>query len=216
MNCRLDLVDKRRARQADGRISGVERARGASEPQDCGTCQATRFVRSLRRKLNGRGRIEATLHESSERNSRSGGEGKGEAIWAQIGMLITLRRTSSSQRLLWRIRVTADCDRGLRADLVRLVLSRYFAGFTLGALRCERIIERVGRIRAYAAFVGGRRRDRRHAAPAQTAALVDPARARRFWLCVSLHRITALSQSSGSGLTYLQIVASTAKAKVAR
>lgn len=35
-----------------------------------------------------------------------------------------------------------------------LVLSGYFAGFTLGALRCERIIERVGHIRAYAAFAG--------------------------------------------------------------
>ena len=35
-----------------------------------------------------------------------------------------------------------------------LVLSSYFAGFTLAALRCERIIERVGHIRAYAAFAG--------------------------------------------------------------
>ncbi len=35
-----------------------------------------------------------------------------------------------------------------------LVLSSYFAGFTFGALRCERIIERVGHIRAYAAFAG--------------------------------------------------------------
>jgi MFS family permease len=33
-------------------------------------------------------------------------------------------------------------------------LSSYFAGFTLGALRCERIIERVGHIRAYAALAG--------------------------------------------------------------
>ena len=35
-----------------------------------------------------------------------------------------------------------------------LVLSSYFAGFTLGALRCQRIIERIGHIRAYAAFAG--------------------------------------------------------------
>ena len=35
-----------------------------------------------------------------------------------------------------------------------LVLSSYFAGFTIGALRCERIIERIGHIRAYAAFAG--------------------------------------------------------------
>jgi MFS family permease len=35
-----------------------------------------------------------------------------------------------------------------------LVLSAYFGGFTLGALRCGRIIERIGHIRAYAAFAG--------------------------------------------------------------
>ena len=35
-----------------------------------------------------------------------------------------------------------------------LVLSSYFASFTLGALRCGRIIERVWHIRAYAAFAG--------------------------------------------------------------
>jgi len=35
-----------------------------------------------------------------------------------------------------------------------LVLSSYFAGFTLGALRSGKIIERIGHIRAYAAFAG--------------------------------------------------------------
>jgi MFS family permease len=40
------------------------------------------------------------------------------------------------------------------ATLAGLVLSSYFAGFTLGAARCGRIIERVGHIRAYAAFAG--------------------------------------------------------------
>jgi MFS family permease len=35
-----------------------------------------------------------------------------------------------------------------------LVLSAYFAGFTLGALRCGRLIERIGHIRAFAAFAG--------------------------------------------------------------
>ncbi len=34
------------------------------------------------------------------------------------------------------------------------MLSSFFAGFTLGALRCTKIIERVGHIRAYAAFAG--------------------------------------------------------------
>jgi MFS family permease len=40
------------------------------------------------------------------------------------------------------------------AVLAGLVLSSYFAGFTLGAVRCGKIIERVGHIRAYAAFAG--------------------------------------------------------------
>src|SRR5580765_150520 len=40
------------------------------------------------------------------------------------------------------------------ATMAGLVLSSYFAGFTLGALRCGGIIERVGHIRAYAAFAG--------------------------------------------------------------
>lgn len=40
------------------------------------------------------------------------------------------------------------------ATLAGLVLSSFFAGFTLGALRCAKIIERIGHIRAYAAFAG--------------------------------------------------------------
>ncbi|HXR94058.1 MAG TPA: MFS transporter, partial [Steroidobacteraceae bacterium] len=39
-------------------------------------------------------------------------------------------------------------------DSSGLVLSSYFIGFTFGALRCSRIIERIGHIRAYAAFAG--------------------------------------------------------------
>ena len=39
-------------------------------------------------------------------------------------------------------------------DASGLVLSAYFGGFTVGALRCGRIIDRVGHIRAYAAFAG--------------------------------------------------------------
>ena len=33
-----------------------------------------------------------------------------------------------------------------------LVLSAYYAGYTIGAVYCSRIIERVGHIRAYAAL----------------------------------------------------------------
>ena len=40
------------------------------------------------------------------------------------------------------------------ATMAGLVLSSYFAGFTLGALRCGGIIDRIGHIRAYAAFGG--------------------------------------------------------------
>lgn len=40
------------------------------------------------------------------------------------------------------------------AAMAGLVLSSYFAGFTVGALRCGRIIERIGHIRVYAAFAG--------------------------------------------------------------
>jgi MFS family permease len=40
------------------------------------------------------------------------------------------------------------------ATLTGLVLSSFFAGSTLGALRGGRIIERIGHIRAYAAFAG--------------------------------------------------------------
>ncbi len=40
------------------------------------------------------------------------------------------------------------------ATMAGLVLSSYFAGFTLGAMLCERIILRIGHIRAYAAFGG--------------------------------------------------------------
>ena len=39
-------------------------------------------------------------------------------------------------------------------DASGLVLSAYFGGFTLGAFRSGRIIERIGHIRSYAAFAG--------------------------------------------------------------
>jgi len=39
-------------------------------------------------------------------------------------------------------------------DAAGLVLSAYFAGFTVGALRCGKVIERIGHIRAFAAFAG--------------------------------------------------------------
>jgi MFS family permease len=35
-----------------------------------------------------------------------------------------------------------------------LILSSYYAGYTVGAVRCGRIIERIGHIRAFAVFAG--------------------------------------------------------------
>lgn len=45
-------------------------------------------------------------------------------------------------------------NEGFDATLASLVLSSYFAGFTVAAVRSERIIARIGHIRAYAAFAG--------------------------------------------------------------
>src|SRR5215813_7417972 len=49
------------------------------------------------------------------------------------------------------LRVTME---NFGSTMAGLVLSSYFAGFTLAALRCGRIIERIGHIRGYAAFAG--------------------------------------------------------------
>jgi len=74
---------------------------------------------------------------------------------AQIGTLIiatsVIQLANGFFGTLISLRV-ATADFG--AVLAGLVLSSYFAGFTLGAVRCGRIIERVGHIRAYAAFAG--------------------------------------------------------------
>jgi MFS family permease len=43
---------------------------------------------------------------------------------------------------------------GLDPAMAGLVLSSYFAGYTVGALRCAPLIGRIGHIRCYAAFVG--------------------------------------------------------------
>ena len=74
---------------------------------------------------------------------------------AQIGTLILA--TSGVQlangffNTLISLRVAIE---DFEPTLAGLVLSSYFAGFTLAAMRCGRIIERVGHIRAYAAFAG--------------------------------------------------------------
>jgi MFS family permease len=74
---------------------------------------------------------------------------------AQIGTLILatsgIQLANGFFGTLISLRVAIE---DFEATMAGLVLSGYFAGFTLGAVRCGRIIERVGHIRAYAAFAG--------------------------------------------------------------
>ena len=74
---------------------------------------------------------------------------------AQIGTLIlatsTVQLANGFFGTFISLRVGIE---GFTATMAGLVLSSYFAGFTLGASRCGRIIERIGHIRAYAAFAG--------------------------------------------------------------
>ena len=74
---------------------------------------------------------------------------------AQIGTLIIatsgIQLANGFFNTLISLRVAIE---DFAPTMAGLVLSSYFAGFTLGALRCGRIIERVGHIRAYAAFAG--------------------------------------------------------------
>jgi MFS family permease len=74
---------------------------------------------------------------------------------AQIGTLIIatsgIQLANGFFGTLISLRVAIE---DFEPTMAGLVLSSYFAGFTLGALRCGRIIERVGHIRAYAAFAG--------------------------------------------------------------
>lgn len=88
---------------------------------------------------------------------RIGRKGKamppGESLRAQLGTLIIatslIQLSNGFFGTFVSLRVAIE-----NFDVPGLVLSSYFAGFTLGALRCGRIIERIGHIRAYAAFAG--------------------------------------------------------------
>src|SRR5215475_11046264 len=76
-------------------------------------------------------------------------------MWAAIGTLILatslVQLANGFFGTLISLRVAIE---NFGSTLAGVVLSSYFAGFTLGALRCGRIIERIGHIRAYAAFAG--------------------------------------------------------------
>src|SRR5215471_18947555 len=74
---------------------------------------------------------------------------------AQIGTLIAstslIQLANGFFTTFISLRVAAA---NFNATLAGLILSSYFAGFTVAALRGGRIIERVGHIRAFAAFAG--------------------------------------------------------------
>ena len=78
-----------------------------------------------------------------------------DSMRAQIGTLIVatsvIQLANGFFTTFISLRVAAS---NLNSALAGLILSSYFAGFTLGALRGARIIERIGHIRAYAAFAG--------------------------------------------------------------
>jgi MFS family permease len=77
----------------------------------------------------------------------------GKSLRTQIGTLILatsiIQLANGFFTTFVSLRVAIE-----KFDAPGLVLSAYFAGFTLGAMRCGRIIERIGHIRAYAAFSG--------------------------------------------------------------
>ena len=79
----------------------------------------------------------------------------GGSMRAQIGTLIiatsAIQLANGFFGTFFSLRVAIE---NFDATMAGLVLSSYFVGFTLGATHCGRIIERVGHIRAYAAFAG--------------------------------------------------------------
>ena len=106
-----------------------------------------------------------SLHRGSEVMGEISGVGRpaqlGKRMWSSGSMraqIETLILATSGVQLangffntLISLRVVIE---DFEATMAGLVPSSYFAGFTLAAVRCERIIERVGHIRAYAAFAG--------------------------------------------------------------
>jgi MFS family permease len=77
------------------------------------------------------------------------------SIRAQIGTLIfatsVIQLANGFFTTFFSLRLSLESFGATKSGLV---LSSFFLGFTLGALRCGRIIERIGHIRAYAAFAG--------------------------------------------------------------
>src|SRR5690349_1745192 len=78
-----------------------------------------------------------------------------DIVLVQIGTLIAatslVQLANGFFNTFLSLRLTVE---NFGAGLNGVVLSSYFVGFTLGALGCGGVIQRVGHIRAYAAFAG--------------------------------------------------------------
>jgi MFS family permease len=110
--------------------------------------------------LDGARAMLATSAQWRRSRSRIGRAGEGAmrsdgSMRAQIGTLIlatsAIQLANGFFGTFFSLRVALE---NFDATLSGVVLSAYFAGFTLAPLRGGRIIERVGHIRAYAAFAG--------------------------------------------------------------
>ncbi|RAI61113.1 MFS transporter [Roseicella frigidaeris] len=75
-------------------------------------------------------------------------------MYAQIGTLIAATSAVQLANGFFGTVVALRVAEDVAGGLAGLVLSAYFAGFTLGAMRSTPIILRLGHIRAYAAFAG--------------------------------------------------------------
>src|SRR5215469_6244895 len=101
------------------------------------------------------GGISCLSESSTTPRKKAGPMRRSESVRAQIGTLILatsgIQLANGFFNTLISLRVAIE---DFDPTMAGLVLSSYFAGFTLAAMRCGRIIERVGHIRAYAAFAG--------------------------------------------------------------
>src|SRR6516165_4118029 len=135
------------------------------------TCEASHHLMSLaeqvRQRIMRQSQTTFTLMPESEdlhrgleisaldcrQERRAGPMPRGGSMRAQIGALVIatsfVQLANGFFGTFFSLRVAIE-----NFDTAGLVLSAYFAGFALGALRCGKIIERIGHIRAYAAFAG--------------------------------------------------------------
>jgi MFS family permease len=78
-----------------------------------------------------------------------------KSLSAQVGVLILATSGVQFANGFFGTFISLRVDlENFTSLMAALVLSSFFAGFTIGAVFCIRIIERIGHIRAYAAFAG--------------------------------------------------------------